>query len=97
MTSPRMVNMSNEPIPQEESPLQSLVYSWAIAAKRMILPSLVSIIVVWLGKAGFAGDQVKELANLLGEAIVLLVTMSAHRIDWAKYLKNVEAKVGGKK
>lgn len=90
--------MSNEPTnPQEESPLQSLVYSWAIAAKRMILPSIVSIIVVWLGKAGFAGEEVKQLANLLGESIVLIVTMSAHRIDWAKYVRNVETKMGGGK
>lgn len=89
-----MSDTTQTPKPQE-SPLQALVYSWAIAARRMILPALVSVIVVWLGKAGFAGEDVKQLANLLGEAIVLIVTMAAHRIDWAKYLRSVEAKLGG--
>ena len=72
------------------SPFESLVYSWAIAVRRMILPALVSIILVWLGKAGFAGESAQQVAELTGEAIVLLVTLAAHRLDWAKYVRNIE-------
>ena len=83
----------NEPT---ESPLQSLVYSWAIAARRMILPALVSGLVVWLGKLGYAGPEAQSIANLAGELIVGVVIMVAHRIDWGKYLSNVQAKLGVK-
>ena len=75
---------------QTPSPFESLVYSWAIAVRRMILPALVSIILVWLGKAGFAGEQAQAVAELTGEAVVLLVTLAAHRLDWAKYVRNIE-------
>lgn len=75
---------------QTPSPLESLVYSWAIAVKRMIFPALVSIFLVWLGKAGFAGEQAQAVAELTGEALVLIVTLLAHRLDWARYIRNME-------
>lgn len=76
--------------PTSPSPFESLIYSWGIAVRRMILPALVSLVLVWLGKAGFAGEAAQNVAELTGEALVLIVTLLAHRLDWARYIRNME-------